>query len=250
MVHGKDLILSINGTPIAAAKSCDLSIETDFLEVCSPTDGSWRDYIPTIHQWSASADTLCSTMENFDILRQVQLNKEIVTLTFYNEQMDIFYKGNAYIQSLKTSGQVRGLVSMSIGFQTTGALQSASKQSWSRGVWDFVSMKYLLWATSGRSYLYIKTPTTGQVFYYAPVTLTVRTRYHFDGEVAVLNGGQELVREIFSSGLDDDDATYLLNGNIILYVKPNEQGDIVLPPGEYIFLSTSNQTTGWKLAQF
>ena len=53
MILGKNLILTVgdDSRGLAASKSCDLSIDTDFIEVCSPVNGSWKEYLPTINSW-------------------------------------------------------------------------------------------------------------------------------------------------------------------------------------------------------
>lgn len=55
---GKNLIISIGGTPIAAAKSCDIDVDCDTIEVSSVTSGAWRNYIAGRKGWSVSCGYL------------------------------------------------------------------------------------------------------------------------------------------------------------------------------------------------
>ena len=53
MIHGKDLILTIDSQynqtkALAASKSCEVDVNTDFIETASPTDGAWKQFTPTI----------------------------------------------------------------------------------------------------------------------------------------------------------------------------------------------------------
>lgn len=128
MIHGRDLILSINGTPIAASTTCDLSTTTDFIEVCAPTGGEWKDYIPTQHGWDVSAGCLMATMENFDNLLKMQKNKQRLELSFYDQGLQVFYKGAAYIKKLDIVGNYGNLAKMSVAFQACGELKAATAQ--------------------------------------------------------------------------------------------------------------------------
>ena len=128
MIHGRDLILSINGTPIAASTTCDLSTTTDFIEVCAPTGGEWKDYIPTQHGWDVSAGCLMATMENFDNLLKMQKNKQRLELSFYDQGLQVFYKGAAYIKKLDIVGNYGNLAKMSVAFQARSELKAATAQ--------------------------------------------------------------------------------------------------------------------------
>lgn len=48
---GSDLIVTIDGSPIAAAKSCDIDVECDLIETASPSTGKFRTYIPARKGW-------------------------------------------------------------------------------------------------------------------------------------------------------------------------------------------------------
>ena len=129
MIHGRDLILSINGTPIAASTTCDLSTATDFIEVCAPTGGEWKDYIPTQHGWDVSAGCLMATMENSDNLLKMQKSKQRLELSFYDQGLQVFYKGAAYIKKLDIVGNYGNLAKMSVAFQACGELLTATEKS-------------------------------------------------------------------------------------------------------------------------
>ena len=58
MVQGRNLILALNNTAIAAAKSCSLKVQQNFIEACSPTSGRTKKKIPTDYLWDLSCDCL------------------------------------------------------------------------------------------------------------------------------------------------------------------------------------------------
>lgn len=229
MVHGKDLILSIDGTVIAAAKSCDLDLQTDFIEVCSPIGGQWKNYIPTTNSWGCSASALCTTMEYFDQLEQLWHDRTKVTLRFWDEEMWCLYKGYAYISNLKTSGPVGSLVSLQAQFQTLGELEKAVRveidpehdQSY---LYEEMEM---FWALTGCKRVYIKDKMTAPVvdILVKEITVTARTRFHLvDGVVIGKPGIEDAI-----SDHDSEEFNKLALG----YARNGETLDIILPAGTY-----------------
>lgn len=76
-IKGKDVILKIGGTAIAAAKSCDVNIQADLIKVSSPTDGGWEHSIAGRKSWSASCSHLVT-----QIASSAAMVGQTVTLTF------------------------------------------------------------------------------------------------------------------------------------------------------------------------
>ena len=76
-IKGKDVILKIGGTAIAAAKSCDVNIQADLIKVSSPTDGGWEHSIAGRKSWSASCSHLVT-----QIASSAAIVGQTVTLTF------------------------------------------------------------------------------------------------------------------------------------------------------------------------
>lgn len=58
VIHGRDVIISLNGTAIAAARSCDISVEDDIMEVTSPTSGRAKTYRPGRYGWTVDVSCL------------------------------------------------------------------------------------------------------------------------------------------------------------------------------------------------
>lgn len=129
MIHGKDIIMTVgdSSTTIAATKSTNLQISTDFIEVCSPTEGAWKEAIPTIHSWAASTEGLVASMSDYHKLQQYQFKKTKLMLCFYDKDLTVFYKGYGYIKSLDLKFVNRSLATMSASFQPSGALEAAEE---------------------------------------------------------------------------------------------------------------------------
>lgn len=128
MIKGRDLILAYNGMPLAASKSCKVDTDSDYIEVCSPTDGTWKDYIPTTQGWGASADCLVADMEDVDRLFDYKKSQTLLSLQFYDSSLMSFYSGSAYIKKLSITGNVGSNVTMSVIFQPTGELVRTQAQ--------------------------------------------------------------------------------------------------------------------------
>ena len=86
-IKGKDVILKMGGTAIAAAKSCDVNIQADLIKVSSPTDGGWEHSIAGRKSWSASCSHLVT-----QIASSVAMVGQTVTLTF-QPTSDVTFSG-------------------------------------------------------------------------------------------------------------------------------------------------------------
>lgn len=130
MILGKNIIMTLGDTTrgIAVSKSCHLSINTEFIEVCSPVDGSWKEFLPSINSWSASVDTLVSSLNDHQTLLQKQTNKEKLVCCFFDTELQEFYKGYCYIKNLDLKATVGGLAQMTVAIQPTGKLEWAEEE--------------------------------------------------------------------------------------------------------------------------
>jgi hypothetical protein len=185
---GKDLILSIDDEAIAAARSCDLDLQTDFIDVCAPNSGVWKESNPTTNSWGCSASALCTTMEYFDKLEQLWHDRTKITLRFWDKSMWCFYKGDAYIKSLKTSGKAGSLVELQATFQPTGELVKATKTvvDWSNDAQTFYNL-ILFRALTGRPYVYCQQKTS-KYTYIVEVTVAKPTRFFLVNGAVLFKG--------------------------------------------------------------
>jgi predicted secreted protein len=58
ILQGKNLIIVVNSSVIAAAKSCTLNVDCEKIKVSSPTDGQWEHVIAGMKSWSISTSHL------------------------------------------------------------------------------------------------------------------------------------------------------------------------------------------------
>lgn len=121
MIQGKDLILSLNGIAIAAAKSGSISTDTSFINVASPIDGAWEHVMPTTLKWSAHTDGLISDPVYIDTLLHMQISKQPISLKFSADGNDVRL-GSCYISHIEQTGSVGSLAKYSIDLQGSGPL--------------------------------------------------------------------------------------------------------------------------------
>lgn len=65
IIHGRNLIVSLNGTPIVGARSCEINVSTGEIEISSPSQGTWRDFIAGRKEWTVSTSHLFTPADQF-----------------------------------------------------------------------------------------------------------------------------------------------------------------------------------------
>ena len=64
LINGRNIIIYEDGVAVAASKSCEINVDVDVIEIASPTNGEWNEYIVGRKKWSVKLDFLVvNTME-------------------------------------------------------------------------------------------------------------------------------------------------------------------------------------------
>lgn len=124
MKLGKDLVLAIGGTPLAACRSCNIDKQQSFIPTASPTSGRWEQSTPERLAWSISADCLLGTMAAYKTLDAAQDAGTELTIRYYDTEYNLNKTGVAYIESLRLEGSVGSLCKMSVTLKGSGALST------------------------------------------------------------------------------------------------------------------------------
>lgn len=119
-ILGKNLIVSVNGTAIAGAKSCRLQISGENIERASATNATWREYIAGRKTWTVACDHLLPRTGT-PLRSSAAMVNTVVTLTVGVEQ-DVL-SGSALVKTWEVSGAVGTLAVGSFQFQGSGPLQ-------------------------------------------------------------------------------------------------------------------------------
>lgn len=62
------MIVTANGMAIAAAKSCELQVSCDDIEISSPNSGQWREFIADRKEWSVTTNHLVVNNHAYDCM--------------------------------------------------------------------------------------------------------------------------------------------------------------------------------------
>ena len=121
MIHGRNLIVALDGVPVAGAKSCQFQISQNFISVCSPTASRVLNKKPTTYDWSMSVDCLIpsSTLSVSLVDKLIAGTRVLLTFTDGSGQNRA---GWAYVKSCDEGGSVGSLATFSASFESDGEL--------------------------------------------------------------------------------------------------------------------------------
>lgn len=254
MIHGKDLILSDSQTGsghFACATSCTVSTKSDFIEVAHPTEGGWKRYKPTILSWSASTGHLLASYANYKYFRNMQESKRAVTIRFYDAELQIFYKGEAFIETLELTGDVRGFAKMKVSLQPSGPLTAATENEWEITTENWNKERGLYWNYNTKMVNLFKIGEydEGNGVVYQPFNLTaINNRITVRPKRALLNCTLAQL-EIMLNSMKQSDFN-----NAMLVFPENEETSVVVGHGSYIVVvNYDDQDTGadfWTMSSF
>lgn len=244
MIHGKDLILSDSQTGsghFACATSCTVSTKSDFIEVAHPTDGGWKRYKPTILSWSASTGHLLASYANYKYFRNMQESKQAVTIRFYDAELQIFYKGEAFIDTLELTGDVRGFAKMKVSLQPSGPLTAATEKVWWIDEDYSISTRKLSWDYNTKR-VNISDIDTGNGVVLEPLNFTaIKNRITVRPKRALLKGTIGLVNNWLILNYQDT-----FNNAMLAFPPDNEESSVVVGPGDYVVVVNIDDQDGIK----
>lgn len=121
VIHGRKIIVKAGGTAIAGAKSCEIIIDGDQIEVASPTTGTWRDFIAGRKEWSVTCGHLIPA-SGTPLKSNAAMVNTVVTLTIETDMTGDTLTGQAIVETWKASGTVGNLATGTFQFRGKGAL--------------------------------------------------------------------------------------------------------------------------------
>ena len=116
MEHGKNLVILKNGVAIAAAKSCDVSIDADTRGISTPASGQNKIFFAARHGWSVSVSVLVTQLEG--MLLEVG---ETCTLTFAVDGTTVM-SGEAFVNEVKIEAARGNIIQGGFSFRGTSSL--------------------------------------------------------------------------------------------------------------------------------
>ena len=121
MIHGRNLIVALDGVAVAGAKSCSLQLSQNFIEACAPNSGRVHEKRPTTYEWSVSVDCLVPNSNLPVSLKDKLIAGTKCLLTFTDGDGDN-RAGFVYVKSCDEGGSVGSLATFKASFEPSGAL--------------------------------------------------------------------------------------------------------------------------------
>lgn len=119
---GRQLILAFGRAVVASSVTCEVDMQTDTIEVASPTSGVFRDYIPSLCDWSISTSGLIKSAQQQYDLFELWRNRAKLRVNYYDTEMRMVRSGYAIITNLRESAPNRSIPTYSISLQGCGEL--------------------------------------------------------------------------------------------------------------------------------
>ena len=127
---GRQLILAFGRAVVASSVTCEVDMQTDTIEVASPTSGVFRDYIPSLCGWSISTSGLIkSASQQYDLF-ELWRNRAKLRVNYYDAEMRMVRSGYAIITNLRESAPNRSIPTYSISLQGCGELANVKYAKW------------------------------------------------------------------------------------------------------------------------
>ena len=122
VIHGKDIqIQNYNGSAIvAAARTCEVSIQADIIETATPTSGTFRTFIAGRKDWSVSVGYLVTSGDMTSDLLSVGSS---VHLRIIDMDAGEWLHGNAIVQQCHVTSNIGSLAQGSFVFKGSGPLE-------------------------------------------------------------------------------------------------------------------------------
>jgi len=136
LVKGNNLMLFVGTTPIAFAKTCDLSISAASIDTTNKMSGNWKASLSGQISYTIASDFLYTTVAgdtSFDTLLASQIAGTSISFTIGIADPATFaltgtglYTGTAHITSLSMKAEDNAIVSCSVSLEGSGALVKVS----------------------------------------------------------------------------------------------------------------------------
>lgn len=118
-INGNNILIKLNGTAIAGCKSHEIQTGCETIEISSPSQGAWREYIAGRKEWSVSVSYLVPAVANLADLLTVGTTYTLVIADRANASS---LSGSAILTQCKQTFTRGNLVQGSFTFQGTASL--------------------------------------------------------------------------------------------------------------------------------
>lgn len=120
-INGNNLFIaqgSSSTTPIAGTRSNEIQVDGELIEISSPTQGQWREYVAGRKEWNVGVSWLVLAYN--DVTKLLGVGSAF-TLTF-RDRTNVYLTGRAILTNCKITASRGALVQGSFQFKGISAL--------------------------------------------------------------------------------------------------------------------------------
>ena len=110
-----------DGVAIAGARSCDINISGEEIEVASATQNRWREFIAGREEWAVACGHLIPA-SGTPLKSSAEMVNTFVTLRLESGLEDDVLTGRALVKSWRVTGTIGNLAQGTFSFRGSGAL--------------------------------------------------------------------------------------------------------------------------------
>jgi predicted secreted protein len=118
-INGNNILILVDGSVVAGTKSNEAQVESDAIEVASPTNGIWAAYIPGRRNWSVTSN--CLILSFTDIKRVLRVGAS-VSIRILGRGQSSNLIGTAIVQNCSFQFIRGNLATGSFSFKGNGPL--------------------------------------------------------------------------------------------------------------------------------
>lgn len=118
--NGNEILVYINGVAIAHARSAEVTVDGELIEVASSTQGDWREFLAGRKEWNVQVGYLVVT--NIEITKLLQVNQKVQLIINGRSGDSQGLIGSAFIKTAKQTYTRGTLIQGSFAFKGSGPL--------------------------------------------------------------------------------------------------------------------------------
>ena len=126
-INGNNIIIKKGGTAIAATKSNEITVDSEVIEISSPTTGQWKSFISGRKEWSITTNFLIQSVA--DVKNRLYESNALtvgqsysLTICTNDSTGAVQLTGNAILKTYKVTAIRGNLCTGSFVFIGVGAL--------------------------------------------------------------------------------------------------------------------------------
>lgn len=128
VIKGLDVLISVGETVVGGQRNASLEMSAETLDTTTKLSGGWSEKVAGLKSWTSSCDGVYFLNdEGLKAVENAFMSGTPVNLTF-KKGSDFGYKGSAIITSLSAEAGQDDVVSYTISFDGSGALQNVKSE--------------------------------------------------------------------------------------------------------------------------